>query len=148
MRPKDPERVFDLFDTDSDPPGAADAIARAMAQVFLREVRDPLTAIVFTHGITSLGAVVILARHVSPETFRLQVAFGWQTACGLVAAYAEDRGTPAPPAEPESAEEMITAALVHGDDHVIKVTEACLAHTARTGDPAFMFLPARARALL
>ena len=100
--------------------------AEAFAHVVVQNVCTRSTAIVFTHGVTGILAVRNLLPHVSLETARLLLQYGWNTGAALYAAYAV---VPFElPQERFGAESVdrIARAVAHGDDHVIKLTEACL----------------------
>ncbi len=140
--------VISMIDVRGDPPALAHEIAVEFAQVFLYRVHTPLTAIVFTHAITAVAAILNIAPHVKDATARKLVSYGWQTAAGLHAAYSEFPA-PGPGAlPPETPEEIAARAPRHGDDHVIKLSEACLRFYEVTGDERFLMVPAHARAML
>lgn len=140
--------VISLIDVDGDLSALANDIASEFAQVFLYRVHTPLTAIVFTHAITAVAAILNIAPHVKEETTRKLVSYGWQTAAGLHAAYSEFPA-PGPGAlSQEPAADVAVRAAQHGDDHVIKLSEACLRFHETTGDERFLMVPAHARAML
>ncbi len=82
--------------------------------------------IAFIHGVTAPSAIRMLAPHVSPETTRDLVRYGWQAGAAFIAVYSQ----PNPPAVPDSVEvtenDLIDRAVASGDEHAIKFTEACL----------------------
>ena len=140
--------VISLIDVTGDLSALAHEIAAEFAQVFLYRVHTPLTAIVFTHAITCVAAILNIAPHVKTATTRKLVSYGWQTAAGLHAAYSEFPA-PGPSALPPEAPDQVAArAARHGDDHVIKLSEACLRFYEATGDERFLMVPAHARAML
>ncbi len=140
--------IIAWLDVSGSPSSIAEDLARQQARHFLANVKSPLLAIVFTHAVTSVHAIVNLAPHVAPATLRSLLTYGWQAGAALYAAYA-DETTPADQAPPpEMAAEIVAAAVANGDDHVIKLSEACLAFHAQTGDQVFLSVPARARAYL
>jgi len=108
------------------------------ARVYLANVSNPLTAIVFIHGVTSLGALGHIVPHVGEETARRLLRYGWQAGCGLYACFGNGAGFVAEVA-PEGADalSLVDRALAHGDEHVIKFTEACLDRDARDSSPAY-----------
>ncbi len=141
-------KVISLVDVSGDLSALANEIASEFAQVFLYRVHTPLTAIVFTHAITGVAAILNIAPHVKEETTRKLVSYGWQTAAGLHSAYSEFPA-PGPGAlQPEPANEIAVRAVQHGDDHVIKLSEACLRFYEATDDARFLMVPAHARAML
>lgn len=140
--------VISLIDTKGDLVVLAHGIAAEFAQVFLYRVHTPLTAIVFTHAITVVAAILNIAPHVNEATVRQLVSYGWQAAAGLHAAYSEFPA-PGPGDVPvETAEEIAVRAAAHGDDHVIKLSEACLRFYEATHDDRFLMVPSHARAML
>ena len=140
--------VISLIDAEGDVSALAYDIASEFAQVFLYRVHTPLTAIVFTHAITAVAAILNIAPIVKEVTTRKLVSYGWQTAAGLHSAYSE---SPAPGPRvlpPEAPNEIAARAAQHGDDHVIKLSEACLRFHEATENERFLMVPAHARAML
>ncbi len=140
--------VISLIDVEGELPALAYDIASEFAQVFLYRVHTPLTAIVFTHAITAVAAILNIAPHVKEVTTRKLVSYGWQTAAGLHSAYSEFPA-PGPGAlVPETPDRIAIGAVQHGDDHVIKLSEACLRFYEATGDERFLMVPVHARDML
>ncbi len=140
--------VISLINVQGDLQKLAHEIAAEFAQVFQDRVHTPLTAIVFTHAITVVGAILNIAPYVSDATARRLVSYGWQAAAGLHAAYSE-YPTPGPGVlVPETPDQIASAAVPHGDDHVIKLSEVCLRFFAASGDERFLMVPGHARAML
>jgi len=140
--------VISLIDKQLAPSETACEIARTFAQVFLDQVHTPLSAIVFTHAVTAIAAILNLAPHVSEQTTRELLTYGWQAACGLYSCYGE---TPFPGpgvGAEETVEQIAAEAVRHGDDHVIKLSEVCIGFYQATRDKRFLMLPAHARSLL
>jgi hypothetical protein len=129
-----------LVDLDGDIAGLIAQLTDLFARVYLANVRTPLTAIVFIHGVTSLAALGHIAPHVSASTARSLLRYGWQAGCGLYACFGDGSG-PGFIAEigpgDDEAEPLIDRALAHGDEHVIKFTEACLSRHALAPSPAY-----------
>jgi len=141
-------RVLSLIRVEGDLTKVAHDIAAIFAQVFLDRVHTPLTAIVFTHAITVVGAIFSIAPYVSDATARKLIAYGWQAAAGLHAAYSQ-YPTPGPGVlSPETQDQIASEAVRHGDDHVIKLSEACLRFYSVSGDERFLMVPGHARAML
>lgn len=140
--------VISLIDRSGDLSALSNDLAVEFAQVFLYRVHTPLTAIVFTHAITGVAAILNMVPHVKEVTAQKLVSYGWQAAAGLHSAYS-DFPAPGPGAlPPETPEEIAPRAAHHGDDHVIKLSEACLRFFEATGDERFLMVPAHARAML
>ena len=123
-------------------------LAIALAHLFRAQVHNFITGIVFCHSMTALSAILKIAPLMEPAAAQRLLAYGWQTGCGLYAAYAQQ---PAPRAHEdtvtEQPDDIIAQAVAHGDEHVIKLAETCLQFYARTGDDVFLIVPAHMRAV-
>jgi Questin oxidase-like len=119
--------VIGWVDPSGDPARRVAELAEVFTRVYLANAHDVLTTIVFVHGVTAVAAVESLLPSLRPETARRALRFAWQTGCGLYAAFGRH---PEPPQEVEADGEdddaLIERAVAHGDEHVIKFTEACL----------------------
>lgn len=128
--------VIDLLDLRGAAADLAGALTETFARVHLANARDVLGTIVFVHGVTLVGAVANLLPHLRDETARSALRYAWQAGCGLYAAFGV---SPEPEAEPGEAGEtwpgLIDQAVEHGDEHAIKLTEACFAADARRPSP-------------
>jgi hypothetical protein len=139
--------VIDWIDVT--PPGVVSALTRAFARVFLANARDPLGAITFAHGVTGAAALRSLLPVVDAETGRALVRYAWQAGAALQASLGREKpapGAPLPP--PPSRDALVAAAVEHGDDHAIKLTEACLREHAIEPDPVYPSAAALALAAL
>jgi hypothetical protein len=117
-------------------------LTELFARVYLANARNGLTTIVFIHGVTSLAALGHITPHVSEMTVRRLLRYGWQAGCGLYACFGSGAGFARELAVDEEVaqsrpESLIDRALAHGDEHVIKFTEACLSHHAFDPSPAY-----------
>jgi hypothetical protein len=131
---------------DGDPAARAGELAETMAAVAHANLRDPLTTIVFVHGVTSTVALRSLLPRLAPATAQALLRYGWQTGCALYAAFgdrAPAREPVAPPAE--TPEALVARAIESRDEHAIKLAEACLREHALR--PAPVLLAALRRAL-
>jgi hypothetical protein len=130
--------VIGLVDLSGDVGRLIAQLTDLFARIYLANVRDPLTAIVFIHGVTSLTALGHIAPHVGEETGRRLLRYGWQAGCGLYACFGSGAGFVAE-IEPKGADalSLVDQAIAHGDEHVIKFTEACLDRDARDSSPAY-----------
>jgi hypothetical protein len=88
--------------------------------------------------VTGAAAALNLLPDVSEATGRMLVAYAWQSGAALASAYATSPFDAARPVPPPAAVDRVARAVAHGDDHVIKLTEACLALNARRPSPAFL----------
>lgn len=119
-------------------------MVEALAPIFLTQSVDMLSTIVFTHGITSLMASHFLCELVGKKAGQTLIRYGWQAVAGLYACYADpalERHDPAP----ERTDDMIEQAVAHGDDHVIKLTEACIHLDSLRPNPLFKAIPSLSR---
>ncbi len=141
--------VIGLLDTRGEPVDRVADLAEVFARVLLGSAHDPLTAIVFTHGVTSVAAFGNLLPHIEDATARAALPFVWQSACGLYAAFGSAPAVDGP-VEPaaEDAETLVERAIAHGDEHAIKLAEACLARSACRPSPVFGAAVQRVLALL
>ncbi len=130
--------VIDWLDVDGDLAPLLAALVELFARIYLANARDGLTTIVFIHGVTSLAALGNLLPHLDEATGRGALRFTWQAAAALYAAIGS-----APPIGGEIAPAgggppaLIDQAVAHGDEHVIKFTEACLRYHALAPSPAY-----------
>jgi hypothetical protein len=127
-----------LVDLDGDVDALIAELTELFARVYLANVRNPLTAIVFIHGVTSLTALGHIAPHVGDATARSLLRYGWQAGCGLYACFGGGAGFIAEiPPDDGDAQSLIDRALANGDEHVIKFAEACLYRDALAPSPAY-----------
>jgi hypothetical protein len=127
-----------LVDLDGDIDGLIAPLTELFARIYLANVSNPLTAIVFIHGVTSLAALGHLVPFVGDTTARTLLRYGWQAGCGLYACFGNGAGFIAEvAAADEDAQSLVDRALAHGDEHVIKFTEACLGRDALDSSPAY-----------
>jgi len=139
------------LDVSGDPASLVDDLIVAFAHLFLSAARTPFTAIVFTHAVTASAAVGHLLPYVGAATQRALVFRAFEAGCALKAAFAESPEVSgakigeAPLLEPEC---LDAAAAEHGDDHVIKLTEACTSTWARRSEPVLLRTAARVTELV
>lgn len=130
--------IHDL-DTERAPETVLADLAETFARVLLANAKDTLGAIVFTHGVTGVAALRALAPHLDDAALPDALRYAWQTGAALYASYATSppaRDEPGAPAEdPES---LVERAIASGDDHAIKLTEACVSEHARHAAPVHL----------
>lgn len=139
--------VIDLADLSGDPKARLAELCALFARVCAANSRDVLSSIVFVHGITSAAALGHLLPHLSEANQRAALHYAWQAGCALYTAF----GHTAPARElapPAGAETLAERAVAHGDEHAIKVSEACLARHALGPDPAYLVAAESALRLL
>jgi hypothetical protein len=131
--------AIDWFDAGAAPDGAISDLTETFARAFLANAHDGLTAIVFVHGVTSAAGLRALVPHLDGATARQALRYAWQAGAALYATFGS-----APPVagdvEPPRAarDELVGRAIANGDEHAIKLTEACLAEHARRPAPAYL----------
>ncbi len=136
--------VLDLLRTDQATPDVAEVFAR----VYLANATDVLTTIVFIHGVTSITTIGHLLPCLSArETGRL-LRFGWQASAALYAAFGRLPPVDSAAAPSTSMARLAKHAADHGDEHVIKFTEACLWNHARRPSSAFLAAAEHAQQML
>src|SRR5262245_24092129 len=123
------------------------SLTRAFARVLLRHAHEPLHAIVFVHGVTSAAALRALVPHLDAGGARALVRSAWQAGAALLASFGSEPAPPSCELEPprDGPEALVERAIAHGDDHAIKITEACLQEHAL--EPSPLYLAAASRAL-
>lgn len=124
-----------------------DELASGGAAAYLRNADDG-GAIGLLHAVTSPLACEMLLRWLAEEDRAAALGYAWQAAAALHVAYDVDRTTPPPDEEPPSADEVVERALVSGDEHAIKLTEAAVRSHRRSGDGTLLLAAADASARL
>jgi hypothetical protein len=129
--------VADRADTTLDPSLFLSDLTRAFAAVLRDEAHDFGRVIAFVHAVTGPAAVRLLLPHVSAETARALLRYAWQSAAAVYSAFGrspEQAPLPAMPGIPD----LVERAVANGDEHAIKLTEACLREHASRPDPVYL----------
>lgn len=133
------------------PPGDVPAdlrdLAVRFARIFLTHGRA--RPIAFLHAVTAPVAARSVLGLLPPDLARPSYDALWQVAAGLWAGYAD--GTvpePLPAGTPRVRDELADLAVANGDEHAIKLTEACLRLHDESPDPVLLHAAARACELL
>lgn len=129
--------VIGLLDVSGDPIATLHEMTEVFARVLAANAHDHLSAIVFVHGVTALAAAGRLLPYLDDDAARAALRYGWQAACGLYAAFsvAPPSANAAPAAVPFA--DLADRAVASGDDHAIKLAEACLHLDAAVPSPAY-----------
>jgi hypothetical protein len=137
--------AVDAWNAPPDPESALDDLIGAAARVVAAREDSPVA---LCHTVTAPAAVRLALPHLPAELRGPSVAAAWQATAGIVAAFAtprlpaESEATVQHPDEPRpsalGADELADRAVWHGDEHVIKLTEAAVREHARTDDPALL----------
>jgi len=131
----------------ADPAEALRDLAEEFAAIFLGYGRaQPIT---FLHAVTAPVAAYSALPLLPPDLARPTYDALWQVAAALYSVHAGGViQEPLPAGPPPAAEELADRAVATGDEHAIKLTEACVRLHARTSDPVFLHAAARASDLL
>jgi hypothetical protein len=132
------EPVVGLIDVGGDIDFLLAELAEVFARTYLANARNIQTTIVFIHGVTSLAATGNIMPVLSDATARSALRYAWQSACGLYACFG---GENAVSSEIEQRnwdeDQLIDRAIINGDEHVIKFTEACLRRNTMSPSPVY-----------
>jgi hypothetical protein len=137
---------LDAWGASSVPDLALDELIGAASRVLAARSDTPIA---FCHAVTAPAAVRLVLPVLPPDVQRASVAASWQVVGGIVAAFASPRmsaeaaaaGTDAAP----SVEQLAGRAIEHGDEHVIKLTEAVAREFRRSADPTLLIAADRFR---
>ena len=147
VMPDYPGRL-DVWGAPAEPDAALDELIGAAARVLAARPDAPIA---FCHAVTAPAAVRLVLPELPDALRTASVAASWQSVGAIVAGFA----SPRMPAEsdpagdpPPAGAELAGRAVEHGDEHVIKLTEAALREHARTGDPTLLVAADRFRGRL
>lgn len=127
----------------ADAGAALDELITAAALVLWTHPDQPIN---FCHAVTGPAAVRVILPHLPTELHPATIAATWQVMAGIIAATSPDpardgldRALPAgdrePPPDPAT---ILGRAVAHGDEHVVKLSEAAVREHRRTGDPVLL----------
>ncbi len=125
-----------LDDTSRPPDEVLSDMTETFASAYLVNV-TPTNLIALIHMVTGPSAIRLLLPHVDTATARLLVAHAWQAGCALFTVFATTTRAPSLTTPPASAEDLLDRAIANGDEHAIKMTEACLREEAARPSPVF-----------
>lgn len=125
-----------LDDTSRPPDEVLSDMTETFASAYLANV-TPTNLIALIHMVTGPSAIRLLLPHVDAATARLLVAHAWQAGCALFTVFATTTQAPSLTAPPPSADDLLDRAIANGDEHAIKMTEACLREEAARPSLAF-----------
>jgi hypothetical protein len=121
----------------ADPGLALSEVTALFARVFLASAGRG-NVIAFIHSVTGPAALRLLLPHLPPSEAPGAVRYGWQAAAGIFAAFAGSVPGIEPGHATETPERLADRAVATGDEHAIKLTEACLREHAIRPDPAYL----------
>ncbi len=122
-----------------------DALAVGGAKAYLRNAASG-NPIALVHSVTGPLALELVLPWLAEEDRDAAVAYGWQAVAAIHVAYAIDRHAPMAEGPIPSADALVEHAVMSGDEHAIKLTEAALRCHVRTGEPALLLAAAAASA--
>ncbi|TGK00966.1 questin oxidase family protein [Leptospira semungkisensis] len=140
--------VISMVDLSGDIGLTISEMTSAFAKVFLENAHDTLGAIVFTHGVTSLVAFRHLLPYLDEESKRKTLEYAWQSSCSLYASFGNPIAFDTKTKNPLDPEALIDIAIRNGDEHAIKLTEACLLENKVRPNPMYLFASEKACHLL
>jgi hypothetical protein len=128
-----------LIEVGGDLTRLVEQLTELFAGLYLANARDGLSTIVFIHGVTSAAAFGLIAPQIGEATARRAAPYAWQAGCALYSRFATLPAAEADiAAEREDADRLAELAVEHGDEHVIKFTEACLRQHALHPAPIYL----------
>jgi hypothetical protein len=129
--------VIGLVDVSGDIETLLAELTEVFARIYLANAHDVFTTIVFIHGVTSLTALGGIIPYISETTVRSALRCGWQTGCALYACFGTRAMAEDTKPCTQDKQTLIDRALANGDEHVIKITEACLRRDALVPSSAY-----------
>jgi hypothetical protein len=112
-------------------------MSATFADVYLAHA-TPRTAIALLHAVTGPSAVRLLLPHLDDRARRLLLRYTWQAAAGIYAVYGRMDAEPPPMPGVGGRETLVDRAVASGDEHAIKLAEACLRENAVAPSPVFL----------
>jgi hypothetical protein len=123
-------------------------VTETFARVFVSNAHDMLSTIVFVHAVTNVVALRSLVPYVPDVAAREAARFAWQASAALWATFSSAPAAVDVEPPPASRETLIDDAIATGDEHAIKMTEACLREWGHRPSPAYLAAAERATRLL
>ncbi|WP_415854231.1 hypothetical protein [Sinomonas sp. G460-2] len=125
------------------PPGSADEVPAALLDLTAAGVRQYAThghasPVLLVHGATAPHAMQQVLPVLPRELWAPSLAATWAACAALTVAYAPAHGRTVEVPDGLEPEELMDRAARHGDEHVIKLTDAVLDTYASTGDPLML----------
>lgn len=128
--------VANTLDIAGDVESSLSAFTGTFARIYLENTST--SPIAFIHSVTAPSAIRMLEPVVGEETARQLLRYGWQAGAAFIAAYTRPRevhGWESP--ETIDWEDLADRAVASGDEHAIKMTEACLREYRISANPVF-----------
>lgn len=116
----------------------SDQITTAFAELFVQASHSPFTIIVFAHAVTANVAARKLLPALDETTATLLAFKAWQAGCALKSAFQTKESLIEIDQAPPTEVDYIKAAVKHGGDHAIKLSDACMDVYQRTQAPELL----------
>jgi hypothetical protein len=131
--------VISMIEVPHDSAAVLSELTNGFAEVLIANATTPLLTIALVHCLTALYAVRNLAPHLSSETTRSGVRYGWQAAAALYTVLGTKAHSNAEDAMPAfGRDDLIDRAIRSGDEHAVKYTEACLSEYSLSPSPIYL----------
>ena len=123
---------------DGDPSAFFSDLTETFARIYL-ENATPGKVITFVHAVTGPSAARLLLPYADAAGTRALMRYAWQAAAALYVAMGERSGTRPAAGDPAplAADVLVERAVSNGDEHAIKLTEACLREDALRPRPVY-----------
>ena len=125
----------DALEPPMDVDDALTDLIEAMAGLFIANPGN--SPIAYCHGVTAPAALRVLLPHLPSALHRPAFDYAWQ-ACAAIAAGYGWAPTPIVGEHQPTRSDLIDRAVDNGDEHVIKLTDACLREHRRTPSPVYL----------
>jgi hypothetical protein len=111
-------------------------LTETFANVYLHNA-TPGKVITFVHAVTGPSAARLLLPYADDTGTRALMRYAWQAAAALYVAMGDRPSGPLPESDPLDAATLVERAVANGDEHAIKLTEACLREHALHPRPVY-----------
>ncbi len=108
-----------------DPSAFFSDLTETFARVYL-ENATPGKVITFVHAVTGPSAARLLLPYADEAGTRALMRYAWQAAAALYVAMGDRPSQPLTDADPMDRATLVDRAVANGDEHAIKLAEACL----------------------
>jgi hypothetical protein len=128
--------VAGLVAVRSDPSSFFSDLTETFARIYL-ENATPGKVITFVHAVTGPSAARLLLPYTDDTGTRALMRYAWQAAAALYVAMGDRPSGPLPESDPLDAATLVDRAVTNGNEHAIKLTEACLREHALHSRPVY-----------
>jgi hypothetical protein len=119
-----------------DPAAFFSDLTETFAHVYLQNA-TPGKVITFVHAVTGPSAARLLLPYADAAGTRALMRYAWQAAAALYVAMGDRASGALPEDDPVDTGTLVERAVANGDEHAIKLTEACLRESALHPRPVF-----------